>query len=296
MTKRVTLNDLNRVGRSIEIPGLIEDDDGTIQETTVPVYLRKLNSHDREAALRKARAAKAAALIDAENEESAEYQAAFCEVSDLGTNPEVLIEHLVEHALSERAPLIEAEVGGAEGSEWAKDDYLQGLFDAWRGTDDDPGLDQAFQDEDHPDHGEAVKVFNELDRYRAEVDERLDVERDALRRDLDGLPLHELRRRLTKTYLEFKATAAFLAEYQLWRLYFGVRQNDKRDQRYFSSVQDVRDLDETIYNHLNAEFDRLTVEGLEGKGSRRPTSSSPRSPSQEQEETSASSGPKDVNT
>lgn len=291
------LSDLRKTRGQLTFEG--EDEEGPYR---IDVWVVKLNDHDRRSAVRAADAAKARVLLDRNNEESEAWQSAYGQASALSEDPGVLAEYLSHFHLADKARVIQAEVAGEENGEWAKDDYLQGLLDLWRGVEPgDLGLQLAYaaRNDDpttlDPDLAgripEAIRVYEELERYEKAVDAKIEVERARFIRDHETLPVDELLRKAALTYLDTAASDAWMDEFNECRIYYSTRQFSDRHKRYFRDRAEIHDTDEAFLALILAKYDEISVEGIEGKGLPDLLSSSLLSGSSGEEEISDPSGP-----
>lgn len=272
MRKR-TLNDLYQVGRTVEI------DDG--QGDPVAVWIQKLNPNDHEQALRKASAARAVLLTYKNAPDSEEWQLAYSDTHDLGDR-DVLVDFLAQDAITKKRMSLEAEI--AADDEWAKDEYLQGLFDAWRG-----GVNADFaRDAEDP---EAKRVFDELKRYADQVTERLEKALPGIKREFAVLPDEELRQNAVEQLLMRRADNAFVKEYEICEIWLAARKPEDHSKYYFNDRDQVRSLAPKVYEQLLNAYREISVDPIEGKGSEETPDSSTSSEQSGRQETAVSSGP-----
>ena len=272
------LSDLYQTGKLVSLT----DGDGP----DVQVWLHKLNPVDRETCLRRANAAKARFMIEADNEDSERFQAMYAQVREIPDRDSV-VGVIVSEDIMKHRERVEAKLLNDEDT-WGKDDYLQGLLDAWVGDDDNPGLAATFAE--YPDDPEAVRVNTELTRFETEVGDQVRPYIEKLRRDLDDAPDDVIWRRGAHRMLEIRGNEAFNDEFDRQQLYFAVRDPEKRSERYFHSVHEIDDLDERVVIKLKTHYQNLTVSTTEGKDSRASQSSSNSSESTPEAETSQPSG------
>lgn len=244
----------------------------------VKVWMAKLNEVDREAALRRANAAKARYLIDTDNEESDVFAAAYGDIREF-EDRETLIRFIIGDELARARRRIEAERANDEDT-WGKEGYLQGLYDEWTGTDESPGLKETF--ETNPGDPDVERVKAELDRYREEVDDEVRAYGERLEKDWVDVDLDTIRRRAAHELLQLRANEAFVREYQRQQLFYSIRDAANHRQRYFSNIGEVDDLDDEVRVYLIDQFNSLMVDHVEGKDSPPPAASSNSSDSTDQ--------------
>lgn len=277
MAKRKKLVDLYKRSTTVTIG------DG---EDTVEVAIVKLNDIDTDEVLRKANAARARILADRNNKTSELYLSVWSEVDEFATedDPSFLVSHVTIQELAKRAESIEAELGGADDSEWAKDDYLQGLRDAWEG-----GLKERHVED--PEDPESKKVLAELTRFVDEVNVKVEEEREDLAAVYETMPFDVLREKVVKASLQSVAESAWWTEYRLHRAYLTTREPHDHSIRHFDNRLDVDATNSEVRSQLFAYYEAMAVDDREGKGSPGTPGSSATSASLDGAETSDSSGP-----
>lgn len=281
-TKRRKLSDLYVRGRELA------PNDGA--GDPIKIWLNKLNEVDRESCIRRANAAKARYVMEADDEDSEAFAAMYAEARDVRTRDE-LISFLVVDDLQAAKRRHEAEIGADEES-WGKEDHLQGLVDAWIGDDENPGLSQTIVED--PDDPEANRVSAELDRFEAEVRAEVEAERQRLVKDYEDVDLEALRRQVAHKLVELKASEEFIREYRRQQVFYSVREPNDHRKRHFSTVADVDDLDDELRTYLIEQYETLLVPPDEGKDSPPEGSSSNSSVAPAAEE-AAPSGHEDAN-
>lgn len=276
--KKRRLGDLYVRGKEISI------DDGT--DDAVSVWLQKLNGIDRESCLRRSHAAKARFLTEADNEDSELFQSLYGQIRAL-PDREGLVAVIVAEDLAKFRQRVEAELAADEAT-WGKDNYLQGLVDAWIGDEDEGGL-AAVMAQD-PDDPEVQRVNAELERYEAEVVARVQAENERLMKDWSDAPNEVLWRRATGRLLDLRATEVFGKEFERQQLFYSVRDVDDHAKRYFGTLTEFDDLDDVVRDQLLKEYSELMVSPIEGKDSRASQASSNSSDPSPAEEALTDSG------
>lgn len=259
--KKRRLADLYITGRPCKV------DDGT--GDSVEVWLQKPSPIEHETCIRRANAARARTLIVRQDRQSEEWQSVYSDVEDAGDR-EWLISYLIAEEVHDARSSVEARLAAEE--EWNKDDYLQGLYDAWEGTQDSPGLKDDFARD--PEHEEAKKVFEAMKAFTDLVNEEVEANAEVFKEVYEDVDDETLRLKAVERWLEAKANSAWLRELSLTEIFYAVREPDDHNRRYFDRREDVDLLAPEVLGQLRAAYNALSVEPLEGKDSEVPVSSS----------------------
>jgi hypothetical protein len=279
--KRRRLSDLYVRGKEVTI------DDGT--DDAVTIWLQKLNGVDRESCLRRSHAAKARYMSEADQEDSELFQAVFSQIRVMERDD--LVGLIVAEDLAKYRQRVEAE-RSADEETWGKENYLQGLVDAWIGDENEGGLAAIMaQDPEDPD---VKRVDAELKRFEEEVLSLVRVESDRLILDWGDAPEETVWKRATSRLLDLRSTDAFGAEFERQQLFYSVRDPDDHAKRYFGTLTELDDLDDAVRKKLVNEYNELMVSPIEGKDLRASQPSSNSSDPLPVEEASADSGPQVV--
>lgn len=274
MAKKRRLGDLYVKGKELTF----DDGDGE----PITVWVRKMTPVDHEAAMRGANAARSRVLSARRDPESDEYQSMWVEAEEF--ERDALIMYLVADERQDRQAVVEAEIGDEE--EWSTDEYLQGLTDSW-----EESLSDAYVMD--PEDPEALACFNELQRFAAVVNQRLDSADRKVEADLQELSDDALRQKVFVKVVEVRASIAWLTAYRRQEVLLGTREAD-RHTRYFQHAQEVAELPLEVFTTLSTIYRELTVDPTEGKGSEETPASSSSSEQHDEAGTEVSSGPTDV--
>ena len=246
--RRRRLEDLYVVGKVVEFnDGAVDDEWNPLPP--VQVYVRKLNRIENDKALRAANGARSAlqARVREEGNDSL--------AKDYDRN--ATIEFLTQDYHVNRLPVVQAELSGDEDSEWSKDSYYEGLLEAWNA-----GLNDKYAAD--PEDEEAKKVFDEIQRFADEVDEKMKDLLHDKRNELDSYSDFDLRAKVTDRLLEMQSMAAWIYEYYRQQVFLAVREPDKVTP-YFENVENVDFLTDEMYDALKNAYDELALPPVEGK-------------------------------
>jgi hypothetical protein len=272
LTKR-RLTDLWVTGRDL----LLDDGSGE----PIPVWVQKMNPVEASEAMRRCDAARAKALTIRSDPSSIGYQAIKASVLDIGEDLDRIADILLAEDRMKAVQSTESRLANEE--EWSKDNYLQGLRDAW--ADD---LERRWlEDKTDP---EAARVWSEMNRFTTLVGEMVDNEMEVLKEVAMGRPLEDLQDDLVQRLLDIEANQRWLEELHRCEIFFGTRETDDHRRRCFAERAEVDELSPMAYQRLRTAYENLEVDVLEGKGSPAPISSSPLSGPPGEEETATSSG------
>lgn len=286
-TRRI--EDLYKRGRKASV---------TDGEDVVDVYIQKPNPLEKAAIARRAGAAKARYLLDADNEDSDEYLATYVSIRDY-EDRDALITILLSDDIRRARYRAEAEVSADE--RWTTDELLQGLHDLWEGDAENRGLKWRFAEE--PDDPEALKVFEQLKEFSEEVNKVFTSEKEHLRRQWDDVEDEAVFRRATQVMLKRQADEAFAKEYQQQTIFYATHylvstvdpdtaeEKHSAGERYFSTLDQVKMMDPAMHLELTIAIDLLEVPNTEIKDSPEESISSDSSETPETPEASPPSGP-----
>lgn len=283
MPKKRKITDLYVRGRELEF------DDGNPEldpeERKVKVWCSKLNPHEHGQALNRSQAARVRFLRASDDEDSEEFLVVYQGVRNYPSR-EGLINVICAADIMRTRDRILAEMEAEP--EWADDGYLQALTDRWVGDEDNPGLKHTYAMD--PEDPEAKRVYDEMTRFDDMANLELKAERQALVDQWADATEEELWTAGAKAMLEDAGKEVFYKEFQVQQVFFGARDPDDHTKRLFGSVEEVRTLDESVFQQMSATIALLSVEPTEGKGSPVTPSSSPSSEQLETAEESPDSG------
>lgn len=268
------LTDLYVVGKEVEF------DDG--EGEPIKVYVRKLNAGQHDRALRRANAERSKLLATKKHPESEEYTNQWAIVEQFSRVD--LVEYLGEDEKQRRAAALEAELAAED--EWSKDDYLQGLRDAWN-----EGLSERAETE--PDDVEVKRVSDELERFNAAANKIIKQHVASFTDDMEDISDDVLQQRVFDKLVEVQASLAWLTEYRACELWLSVRDEDKVNE-YFNHRDEINSLPNEVIEKLMAVYREISVDPLEGKSSRQTDTSSTSSEPVANTETEDSSTPPSV--
>jgi hypothetical protein len=272
LTKR-RLTDLWVTGRELSL------DDGSGE--AVVVWIQKLNPVDAAETNRRCDAVRATVLAMRHDHDSTGYQAVRASVLDFGDDADRIADILLGEDRARTTTATEARLANEE--EWSKDNYLQGLRDAWQ-----DGLEKRWLTD--KSDVEAVRVYDEMHRFASLVADTVDAEIAVLREVMMARPLSELQDRLVDKLLEVDANQSWIEELRRCEIYYGTREPEDHKKRYFTERAEVDQLSPMAYQRLRTAYEDLEVDVMEGKDSPAPLASSPSSEPPNEEETATSSG------
>lgn len=271
MSVKRRLEDLYVLGKEVTF------DDGNGDPVTV--WLQKLNPVELSTALRRANAARSRVRTIKNDPTSDEYQSYWLEVLDFETAG-ALAEYLAAEGAMRAQEREEARLGAEE--EWATDDYLQGLRDAWT-----EGLGEKHLID--PDE-ETIRVIGELDRFQALASEAAEVVAAEILAEYQAKDLEILRDEALERIISYHSNAAWLDEFHKVELWKGVRDPVKHNTYYFDKRDQVDNLSAFVVGRLTNAYAELSVDVVEGKDSEETPSSSNSSVPVDEAETAVSSG------
>jgi hypothetical protein len=240
----------------------LDDGDGEVS-----VWLQKVNGVEAAEMTRRCDAARSRVMAATSGDEA--WEATLGTVRDYVAEGEGGKERLVDFLLLEKRGELQRshELKLANEEEWSKDNYIQGLYDAWR---DDLEKRWIVDQED----AEAAKCKEELDRFAAAATEEVDAELELFRESWAQEPEDQLQHRMASKLLEMDAGQAWIAELWACQIYYGTREPDDKMKRYFIDREEVDLLSPRTFEALHEAYQTLEVDVAEGKGSPAPTSSS----------------------
>lgn len=275
MAKARRLTDLYVVGKEVTL------NDGA--GDPIKVWVQKLNPVDHEAAVRRSGALRSRVLSLHAGDENPMVEEIRSDAYDLGEDG--LVEYLITEDLGKKRMAVEGEFAAEE--EWSKNDYLQGLRDAWVDT-----LAQRYAENSGDE--EANSCLDELKRFAAAVNASVDSHAEAMRRDYSDKSLEQLIEQAVERMLQVRADMAWLSEYRKCEIWLSVRDHANHNEKYFTSREEVDQLTQEVVLILATAYREITLDGTEGKDSEETPSSSQSSEQPAEGETAASSGQGDV--
>jgi hypothetical protein len=239
----------------------LDDGDGEVS-----VWLQKVNGVEAAEITRRCDAVRSRVMAAKSGDE--QWETLLATVRDYGA--EGGKERWVDFLLLEKRNELQRshELKLANEEDWSKDNYIQGLFDAWR-----EGL-EARWIADQED-SEAARCKEELDRFAAAATEEVDSELELFREGWMEEPEDQLQHRMASKLLEMDAGQAWITELWACQIYYGTREPDDKTRRYFINREEVDSLSPRTYEALREAYQSLEVDVAEGKGSPAPISSSP---------------------
>lgn len=341
--RRRRASDLYSLGRPLELDDgaldyvvrmengeiVMENGEPVVDEVLLPpvtLWVAKLSDLEMGEAFKHAARAQSVAMAAARDPESEQYTNMAASVA--GMERDSLIDILVDRdypeleswddsgAVPEKYAAVEARVHGEPDidtetgdeipNEWAKEDYLEGLREAWWG-----GLDRAYAAD--PNDYEAKRTLDEITRFNDEVEHEYGEARKDARAELDQFTDTRLVDDVVDLLASIDGQAAWQEEYQVRVVFLATRNCDgpdpddpthrrckcrgtgrKHADFHFQSIDEVRSTDGRVRIPIYLAWNQLMVSPREGKGLRaiRASSLAPASPATE--EVTETSGPGDA--
>lgn len=227
----------------------------------IVVYLKKLQPFEQEVCMNRANMERAKTLVLKRKDKDDDEVLLFAVQLDDNFTPEEVISFVSAEDVTKAYKSAEAMI--AEKEEWAKEDFLVGLQEAW-----EDGLKDHFHLEEYPDkHAEALNVFEQLKKFTEQVDEEFDIQRKRIQREFEVRPADELRAIAIDKLIEMKADMRWLNEFRRSQIWQATRVSKKNAKdKYFESRAEVDDIHPDILETLLAAYDRISIKPDEGKG------------------------------
>ena len=251
--KERRLGDFWRIGKEVTF------EDPQEEGTELKLWVQKLSPAEEKIAVTKARPAKAVvAAIKRLPEDSDEKFYYYDQLdSDRFSTLRKKQEYIVANDVAEFASSAQEELAASD--EWAKEDYLVGLNAAWN-----DGLKEKYALD--PEDEEASRVYKELERFTQEVDESVAQRENELIYEIQDLSEEEIDKKVVRKLIEDESVSEMFNEFRNQQLYLATRYNDKRDERYFESADEVAVLPFEPKVKLLAAYMEVDMSGIEGKG------------------------------
>ena len=252
MTKKARrrLTDLYVVGKEVTF------DDGAGEPITI--WVQKLNPVDTSTAMKRANGERARVLSLKHHTDTDEYLAIRVDVEGMASEREGLIEYLIAEDMAKHLQSKEAELAAED--EWAKENYLEGLREAWEN-----GLEDKWLVD--PDDEEANRVRLEIKRFADTVVEQSDDHKDFLKAAYEDYTTEKLVDLVTDRMIEIQADMAWMKEFRRCEVWFCVRDPENHRDYYFENRDEVDALPLEVLQRIQDEYASLSVETLEGKDS-----------------------------
>lgn len=145
----------------------------------------------------------------------------------------------------------------AHEPEWYDDSYLIGLQDAWNN-----GLEDKFNED--PEHEEAKRVHDELQRFSEQVREKVDDEQASMREEFGELTSEKLRKKAFDVYLDEIGKNKQNSDYVDYQLLYSVKWAGTDDPA-FEDIEDVKRSSSKVKDKLLSALVELVVSDSEGK-------------------------------
>lgn len=249
MARRLT--DLYVTGKEVTI------DDG---KGAITVWMQKLHGFEQDQAMSRANAERAKILtIKNQGDDDADKLVYISQV-DVQWDDDQILHFIAAEDLVKAERTAESKVAHEE--EWEKDDYLIGLQAAW----DDGSQEVYFDDDADPEAKvEATRVFEELKRYKDQVDAEYKKAEKRILREYDQLSKAEKREMAISRMIDSHADMRWVQEYRKCEVWLATREATDHDKPYFESRSEVDKLHPTVLARLMQEYRDLEVTVDEGK-------------------------------
>jgi hypothetical protein len=255
---RRRLTDLYMVGQELSFT----DDDLEDSEPIV-IWLNKISPIQQRDAADNATKVRAG-ILSIKNAPSASAERLIYEdqIYDLGLDERTLqIEFLATNKLQEAETSNEERLAAED--EWADDQYLRSLQEAW--NDGAMEIWTSNPDGEDAETKEAVRIYDELKRFADQVTKASEDDRENILAEYEHYSDEEIFKQTVDRIIESEADFAWMNEFACWQVFYAVRDPEDHSERYFENRDEVGYLDNRILTEIVREYRDMTVEGVEGK-------------------------------
>lgn len=234
-----TLENLYTQGKLVDVS---PEKDGSVE-----VWIRRLGPKHHQTAVRKANAERIKfKSLPRDNEDVLPVVE---EVSKMSR--EDRIDLLIEIEVAPDKEKIEQEL--SEEEEWSKDDKLQGLMDAWN-----DGLLEEWLKGEGKRSEESEHVFNEMNRFTEQVNEKVEGRRKSARRQFEDMSDDELFDKVFEILIDREAGLLWLRVFREHQILFGVCEPETKKQM-MEDVEEVQNLPIELWQIFLAAFEDLAL-------------------------------------
>lgn len=244
MALKRKLSDLYVKGKTVTL------DDG---KGEVEVYLQKIMPVDMETAFREANAAKATAMSLRSDPDSVMFQYIVGRCNAATT--EDMVKQLADLEVLRKRRIIEAELESED--KWSKDDYLQGLHDAWESK-----LKEIHHTEPTE---ESEQVWKEMEAFNEELEKRIERERESILKDLESDNRDKIEDKFFDALMEQQAEITWFKEYRRQELYYAVRDPEDHSVKAFESPEEIDQVAPELIEKLAEAYAEISIDVTEGK-------------------------------
>lgn len=250
MARRLT--DLYVVGKEVTF------DDGHGEAVTV--WLQKLHGFDQDQAMSRANAERAKILTLKNRPDDDPEKIVYVSQVENQWDDEQVTRFIAAEDLIREQQSIESKIAHEE--EWEKDDYLIGLQAAW---DEDSNVVYFDDDADPEAKAEATRVYEELQRFKKQVDEEYAKAEKRILREYAQKSKAERRELAINRLIDSHGDLRWVQEFRKCEVWLATREPTDHDKPYFQSRAEVDRLAPQVLARLMQEYRDLEVTVVEGK-------------------------------
>lgn len=191
-------------------------------------YVRKMNPLQQENAARKAHAAQVHMRNLKDRPDDPDYEVLMEAAREINDKSMFIAEYEVARDKVKAAQELSDE------DEWSKDGYYQSLQDAWESEHKRNWTENKPEDRSK----EAVHVFEEIQRFESQLEDKLKKRRQYRAAELEEKPEEELVQIIFDQLVEQQCNQEWMRAFNVWRMIYGVVDEEKNP--LFEDEDDVR--------------------------------------------------------
>ena len=240
---------------SLYIPGELvtfEDNEGEFS-----VWVQRINTWQEKECIQKSKTVRAPIIAlkkDKSNPDRIQYEELLIRWGIY--NKETRIAFLISPKVQQAQASAEARIAAED--EWADDDYLSTLQNAWNEE-----LMEVYTSDN--DNVEAKRVYDELLRYTNQVESAVEHLRKEYTAELEDIDDAEILDRVLDVLIESEADSVQMAEFRRWQIFYATRNPENHDELFFEDKSEVEMIHENVYNRLLDTYLDLSFDSMQGK-------------------------------
>ncbi len=206
------------------------------------MHMRKMNPQEQQRAVRGANAARIRLMkiLDRDPVEDDDRLILEESVKDIGSGErDDLIDFLIAMNHATRRIMLEQEIAAED--EWAKDDRLQALTDAW-----DAEMQIEFSKGEEERSTESQELFDQLGKYSDQVEDKLDGNDNVYRDELEVLNEDDLSLKVMRHILERDAGVLWMKVFRDYQILYGCEDRESKECLY-DDIKQIASIPPGVY-------------------------------------------------